>query len=279
MIWIGAITLVLGALVSLLAAIGVLTFPSPLARMHAATKSASLGLALITLGAGILDGSWGMVGVGVLVSLFLFVTAPISGHMVGRAAYRAGQQPPTDHDDLAGVDPEPLDVEPPEQRRFSPARWMSVLSTWVLLWRDLTVANVVGGALVATAIELLRSSTDNVLPVRPLAVVRLLGFYLVQLVRSNARVAWEIATPDDGTIEEAIVAYRLSSRSRPIALLVANAVSFAPGTLTLELSGDDPIVLYVHVLHYESHGGVHAEIAALERRVQAAFGNLPVPAG
>jgi monovalent cation/proton antiporter MnhG/PhaG subunit len=272
MIWVGALILILGTIVSLLAAIGVLTFPSPIARMHAATKSASVGLALITIGAGVLDGSPGMIGVGILVSVFLFVTAPISGHMVARAAYRTGQQPPTAHDDLAGVDPEPLAVETPEQRRFSPARWISALLTWVLLWRDFTLANIVGGAAVATIIELLRSSTGKVLPVRPVAALRLIGFYLLILAKSNARVAWEVITPDDSTIEEAIVEYELTSPSRQIALLVANAVTFSPGTLTLELAGDDPIVLYVHVLHFESVDAVRAEIAALEQRVQAAFG-------
>ncbi len=272
--WIGATLLILGTMLSLLAAVGVLTFPSPLARMHAATKSASLGLALITLGAGVLDGSWGMIGVALLVSVFLFVTAPISGHMMGRAAYRAGEQPPSRRDDLAATDPEPLIIEPPDERRFSPARWTASLLTWVLLWRGITVANVVGGAIVATAIELLRSSTGRVLPVRPLNAIRLIGYYLAQLVVANARVAWEVITPDDSTIEEAIIAYELTSPSRQIALLLANAVSFSPGTLSLELAGDDPLVLYVHVLHYESDESVKADIAALERRVQAAFGQL-----
>jgi multicomponent Na+:H+ antiporter subunit G len=272
MIWIGTLVLILGTVISVLAAIGVLTFPSPIARMHAATKSASVGLALITLGAGMLDGSWGMIGIGVLVTIFLFVTAPISGHMVARAAYRAGQQPATAHDDLAGVDPEPLAIDSPTGRRFSPARWISATLTWVLLWRDFTIANVVGGALVATTIELLRSSTGRVLPVNLGAALRLLGYYLLLLVRANARVAWEVVTPDDSTIEEAIVAYELTSPSPQIALLVANAVSFSPGTLSLELAGGEPMVLYVHVLHYESSEAVKADIAELERRVQAAFG-------
>lgn len=276
MIWIGSASLVLGAALSVLAALGILTFPSPIARMHAATKSASLGLALITLGAGFIDGSPGMVGIGILVSVFLFLTAPISGHMVGRAAYRAGDQPKLVRDDLAGVEPIPSRMVAPTERRFSIPRWSASALTWVLLWRDLSIANLVGGALVATVIEWLRSATGQKLVIRIGPALRLFGFYLVQLVRSNARVAWEVITPDDSTIREGIVAYPLTSRSPQVALLVANAVSFAPGTLTLELAGEDPIVLYVHALHYDSEEEVLEEIAELERRVRAAFGEEPV---
>ena len=53
----GSFLMVSGAAVSVLAAWGLIDFDTPLARMHAATKSASLGLALLTLGAAIVAGS------------------------------------------------------------------------------------------------------------------------------------------------------------------------------------------------------------------------------
>jgi multicomponent Na+:H+ antiporter subunit G len=76
-----------GALLVLLAGVGVLRFPDLYSRMHAATKATTLGLALIAVGAVIsLDSGAGKL---ILAVVFLFITAPASSHFVGRAAYRA----------------------------------------------------------------------------------------------------------------------------------------------------------------------------------------------
>ncbi|HEX5367190.1 MAG TPA: monovalent cation/H(+) antiporter subunit G [Acidimicrobiales bacterium] len=76
-----------GAVFVLLAGVGVLRFPDVYARMHAATKAPTLGIALIGLGtAGALDSGRAPV---LLAVAFTFVTAPCAAHLVGRAAHRA----------------------------------------------------------------------------------------------------------------------------------------------------------------------------------------------
>lgn len=86
-----AVLLVLGALLTLTAAIGVLRFPDALTRMHSATKPQVLGLLLVLLGLGLRLRDTHSVGLLVLVALFQLVTSPIASHMVGRASFRAGQ--------------------------------------------------------------------------------------------------------------------------------------------------------------------------------------------
>ena len=76
-----------GALLSLVAAIGLLRFPDLLTRMHAGTKPQVLGLLLILLGVGVQFGGPDHVGMLVAVGMFQLLTSPISAHMVGRAAY------------------------------------------------------------------------------------------------------------------------------------------------------------------------------------------------
>lgn len=78
---------VTGALLVLLAGVGVVRFPDVYARMHAATKAATLGIALVGLAAALaLDSA----APKVLVTIaFIFITAPSAAHLVGRAAYRA----------------------------------------------------------------------------------------------------------------------------------------------------------------------------------------------
>ncbi len=97
-----------GALLALIAGIGLQRFPDVFARMHAATKPATLGLVLVLSGAALLMPDSGAVVKLLLVAVLQFVTAPVSSHLVGRAAYRAGTElsDQTSVDELAGVDPD-----------------------------------------------------------------------------------------------------------------------------------------------------------------------------
>ena len=88
---VGAVLLLLGSLLSLVAAIGVLRFPDLLTRMHSATKPQVLGLVLVAAGLALELRDPAATAVLVLVVVAQMATAPVAGHMVGRASYRAGQ--------------------------------------------------------------------------------------------------------------------------------------------------------------------------------------------
>ncbi len=107
-----AICLSLGALLTLIAAVGILRFPDVLTRMHSATKPQVLGLLLILAGLGLRLRDPGSIGLLVLVGLFQLVTTPVASHMVGRASFRAGQV----RHDLLVVD-ELTDVPSPSRAR------------------------------------------------------------------------------------------------------------------------------------------------------------------
>ncbi|MDQ3991601.1 MAG: monovalent cation/H(+) antiporter subunit G [Actinomycetota bacterium] len=79
-----------GSILMLLAAIGVLRLPDVFSRMHAATKSASLGLACILAGTAFLLPAPGAAFKLVVAIMFQLTTAPVAAHVIGRAAYRAG---------------------------------------------------------------------------------------------------------------------------------------------------------------------------------------------
>lgn len=98
-----SVFLLTGATLTLLAGIGILRFPDVFTRANAATKAAGLGIACLLLGAGLWIGTW-EAGIKLgLAAVLQFVTAPISGHVMGRAAYRSGAPlaPITHLDDLA----------------------------------------------------------------------------------------------------------------------------------------------------------------------------------
>ena len=85
-----ALLMVLGALFMLLASLGLLRMPDVFMRMQTATKAFTLGPLLILAGTALSFASLNIAARVLLVILFLYVTAPVAGHLVGRAAYRRG---------------------------------------------------------------------------------------------------------------------------------------------------------------------------------------------
>lgn len=82
-----AVLLPAGATFCLLSALGLLRFPDTVSRLHAAAKAQTLGLLLVLLGAAVqLPLRYALV-LG-LIALFQLVTAPVTGQIVGRTAYR-----------------------------------------------------------------------------------------------------------------------------------------------------------------------------------------------
>ncbi len=93
MIDILAATLIIaGCLFCLLAAVGVIRLPDTLIRMHAATKAGTLGAGLILAGVAVFFAEAAPALRAFLVLVFLFLTAPVAAHLIGRAAYRTGIQ-------------------------------------------------------------------------------------------------------------------------------------------------------------------------------------------
>ncbi|GAA3859886.1 monovalent cation/H(+) antiporter subunit G [Leifsonia kafniensis] len=82
-----AILVLLGALMCFAAGIGLLRFPDVLSRLHAATKPQIFGLMAITADVAINNFSVGTVTLVVAIVGFQALTAPMSAHLVARAAY------------------------------------------------------------------------------------------------------------------------------------------------------------------------------------------------
>jgi len=80
--------LITGTAFALLSAVAVVRMPDLYTRMHGATKSATLGVGCTILAAAIQFADMETATAAVLIVGFLFMTAPVAAHMIGRAAYR-----------------------------------------------------------------------------------------------------------------------------------------------------------------------------------------------
>jgi multicomponent Na+:H+ antiporter subunit G len=89
---IGALLLVAGMLFICVAALGLLRFRDALQRMHASTKAGTLGSGLSVLGAVLVLAEPGVTAVGLVTVVFLLLTVPVAGHLLGRAAYVSGAE-------------------------------------------------------------------------------------------------------------------------------------------------------------------------------------------
>ncbi len=82
-----ALLLLLGATMALIGSIGLVRLPDIFTRLHGPAKASTLGVGSILLGSIVyFSAHQGLTLHEVLVTLFLFLTAPVSAHLIARAA-------------------------------------------------------------------------------------------------------------------------------------------------------------------------------------------------
>ena len=110
--------LAVGIFFTFTGALGVLRFPDVYNRIHAATKTGTLGLLSILLSGLLLLGLDTVTIKGLAILVFLMLTTPVAGHVLARAAYRTGVvlTERTLHDEFRHV----LELEEEEPDRGEP---------------------------------------------------------------------------------------------------------------------------------------------------------------
>ncbi|PDP85924.1 Na+/H+ antiporter subunit G [Glycomyces fuscus] len=93
--WAAVLCILAGAMLSLVAGVGLVRFPDLLSRMHTAAKPQILGLLLVLVGIGLrlvpVETNVFSVGTLLLVALFQVLTVPVAGHITARVGYRTGR--------------------------------------------------------------------------------------------------------------------------------------------------------------------------------------------
>jgi multicomponent Na+:H+ antiporter subunit E len=164
--------------------------------------------------------------------------------------------------------------------RLASMLWFMTL--WVVLWRDVSAANLVSGLVVASVASALPTRGGPRHQLRPIALLKFLAYFCWKLLEANVVLAREVVTPIN-SIRTGIIAIPLPGYSDFVLTVAANAVSLTPGTLTLEASGAPDPMLYVHVLHLRDLDHARNEVIAIAARAAAAFPIVPLsepdPAG
>lgn len=166
------------------------------------------------------------------------------------------------------------------RRRIQPVPLITLTVVWVMLWGNLSVANVLAGlllgSLVLLAFPLPRLVTG--VRVRFVPLVKLLVTFNVDLVKASVQVAWQVFR--DGSRARGVV-FSVQLRGRDVLLmtLTAEMVALVPGTVVIDLDPDDG-VLTVHALDVTDEEGVEKARQAIlsqEDRVLRALAADPDP--
>ncbi len=151
--------------------------------------------------------------------------------------------------------------------------WFVLL--WLMLWTDLSVANLLSGlALALGVVWVTRRIPDRVddgtVRISPLALVVFAGHVVWQLVKANLALAWEIITPTN-TIAVGTVDVPLRSDAPIVAMAVSNVVTLTPGTVTVGIDLSVPS-LTIGVLHLHDPADVLESVRSTEALAIRAFG-------
>ncbi len=138
---------------------------------------------------------------------------------------------------------------------------------WVVLTGHFTGYNFLVGFIFGyLALSMLHRHLTllNGYPRRIPRLVRFMGFFLVELFKSNIKVAHDVLTPV-WHMQPGVIALPLDAETDLEITLVANLISLTPGTLSLDVS-DDRRVLFIHAMFLDDEEALRADLKEMERR-------------
>ncbi len=147
---------------------------------------------------------------------------------------------------------------------------------WMLLWGTWSWANLISGTVLALAVTVLLPLPPVVGGTRlhPLGLVVFVGYFVVDLVRSAALVAWQTLRPG-GIGHSAIIQVQMRTDSDLLLTIVAESLTLVPGSVVIDMDRQRR-TLSLHILHVRDLADVErrrAAVLAEEERVVRAFGS------
>ncbi len=153
----------------------------------------------------------------------------------------------------------------------------TLLLFWVLLNGSLAIESVAIGVLVAGFVAIALSANLSYLsgyrftPASLTATVLYVGYFLVQLVKSNIAMATIVLTPTL-PVRPAIVRVRTGLKNPIARLLLANSITLTPGTLSVEMKGEWLYIHWVVAEATEAEAATRAIAAGFERYLEVMYG-------
>ena len=149
-----------------------------------------------------------------------------------------------------------------------------LILVWMLLWGNVSAANVLSGLAVALVITLLLPLPPVPIEGRlhPLSLIRLAGQVAYYLALSSVQVAWLAIRPGPPP-QTAVLRAHLAIKSDLVLALAVNTINLIPGSIVLEIDQTRRMI-YMHVLDVGSEKTLqrfYHQIAVVEKLMIASF--------
>jgi multicomponent Na+:H+ antiporter subunit E len=149
-----------------------------------------------------------------------------------------------------------------------------LILVWLLLWGNVSAANILSGLLIALVITLLLPLPAVPVEGRlhPLSLLRLVATVSWYLVASSVQVAALAVRPGPPPLT-AVLRAHLAVKSDLVLALAVNIINLTPGTVVLEIDQARRMI-YVHVLDVGSERTVsrfYRQVAGIETLLKASF--------
>jgi len=161
-------------------------------------------------------------------------------------------------------------------RRFALRAWVLcwLILVWMLLWGNISPANVLSGLAIALVITVLLPLPPVPIEGRlhPVSLMRLVVKVAYYLVLSSLQVAWLAIRPGPPPTT-AVLRAHLALKSDLVLALAVNVINLIPGSIVLEIDQTRRMI-YVHVIDVGSERSVNRfyhQIAEVERLMIASF--------
>ncbi len=140
-----------------------------------------------------------------------------------------------------------------------------LVGLWLLAWGEVSLANVVSGVAVATALLVAfppGPRASGRLRFSAIGASRLAVYVVVQLVNSNVVMARQILghRPDG---RPGVLAHRLGQPSEEVVTVMTSVIALSPGTITVDVDPDSTTI-YVHFFLLRDLEAARSSLARLE---------------
>jgi multicomponent Na+:H+ antiporter subunit E len=143
---------------------------------------------------------------------------------------------------------------------------------WAMATGAISLGNLFVGFLVGMLVLHVAGPVlgDSRYALRFILAVGLLLFFLLELVLSSLRVAYDVLKPRF-TMRPAVIAVPLDLTSDAQITILANLISLTPGTLSVDVA-EDRSCLYVHAMYGDDAEALRRGIKrSYERRIREVF--------
>ena len=168
--------------------------------------------------------------------------------------------------------------KPREQGPSSGVIFLSVLlfAVWLVINASFEVPILIIGVLVSVALSFVfirRSAVWNipVTPARVLHFITYTGVFLVELVKANIEMLRYVYSPRID-IRPGIVKVKMPLKTPLGRLALANSIALTPGSLVMDLQGDDLYIHWLDVKTTDPEEAARAITGPFQKHLEAVFG-------